>query len=117
MVEHQLPKLPQGSRWWIALVTFVNAGDFLSLFDPEHQGAVGWMSIIARDENALAENLRACLGEAGYQVVEIDEISIVRSFEEINEIDDHLAKNTMQLEPGKNVVWGTIHKYIADGEA
>jgi hypothetical protein len=37
--------------------------------------------------------------------------------EEIEEIDNHLAMNFRETEPGKETVWGTILVYRRGGEA
>ncbi len=41
----------------------------------------------------------------------------VISIEQVSEVDEHLASNIENWETDKATVWGTIHIYLADGEA
>lgn len=59
----------------------------------------------------------AALAEVNLRLVEIGEQRPLVSLKELSKWDDHLAANITALEPGKHVVWGTIHAYLADGEA
>lgn len=113
----ELPALPENMMWWIALVTFEGDGDIQQILDEEIHGAVGWLAAIAADEEDAAECYRLVLDEIGLKTVEIDKIQIVETHDDILYWDDHLSENVANLEPGKRVVWGTIHQYYADGEA
>ena len=116
-MKNDLPKPESGARWWLVLVTFENSGDSLEIFSSEHQGAVGWMAVVAKDEDELVDRLQESLSADGYNFVEGDDLRVVKSIHDIEEIDDYLAANVRELEPAKFVVWGTVHRYLADAEA
>ncbi|HEY4116068.1 MAG TPA: hypothetical protein VGM17_18570 [Rhizomicrobium sp.] len=69
------------------------------------------------DGQGARECIETALKADDLRLVEIDEIREVSSIEDVKGVDEHLAQNVGALEPGKTVVWGTIHAYIADGEA
>jgi hypothetical protein len=50
-------------------------------------------------------------------VIEIEDIQELAAIEDARELDEHLAENMDQWEAGRMTVWGTLHTYIAEGEA
>ena len=47
----------------------------------------------------------------------VPDLHEVFSLSDVEEVDDHLAANLRDIEPGKQTVWGTIHGYKGEGEA
>lgn len=106
------------SDWWMALVTFERRDSTHSdLLPDDAQGAVGWMACRSAVGDTVRDLIERSLKEVALRLVEISDPYCVQSIEEITEVDAHLAENVTALEPGKSVVWGTIHLYRADGEA
>lgn len=104
------------NRTFTALVTFERTDPESDYLPPEAQGAVGYMAILATDEDDLRDALLADLNCVGLRLLEIDEIREINVKILPDAIDDHLADNIRNWEPGKRTVWGTIHIYLADGE-
>ena len=102
---------------FIALVTFENDGDALKLLPEGYQGACGWMAVRAISEEQASDQLRRVLREIDLKVLEIDDLLQVYSLEEIACYDEHLAANVEEWESEQTAVWGTLHVYLADGEA
>jgi hypothetical protein len=102
---------------FIALVTFENSGDVLEILPAECNGACGWMAVKAETDTQVLDALRKELSQIELKLVEVDRVTQVYSTDEIAEYDDHLAVNVAEWEPGKATVWGTIHTYLAEGEA
>lgn len=75
------------------------------------------MAVAARAEDDVVEVLVEALSEVGLQLVEVDDITETSLAEFPRDLDNHLADNVRNWEPNKHAVWGTIHTYIADGEA
>jgi hypothetical protein len=57
------------------------------------------------------------MSEVGLIVLEVGDLEVVSTIDEVEEIDQHLAQNVINLEPGKRTVWGEIHLYYAAAEA
>lgn len=106
-----------GKQWWLALVTFERREAHSEFLPDECQGACGWMGCLVRREGEIRKAIETALAEINLHLVEIGEHRPLNSLDELTEWDDHLAANIVALEPGKHVVWGTIHTYLADGEA
>lgn len=102
---------------YIALVTFERAGETATYLLPEEQGACGYQAISAIDEDDLRNALSQELAEVGLRLVAIDDTREIEVDNLPDDIDDHLAENIRNWEPGKRTVWGTIYTYIGDGEA
>ena len=75
------------------------------------------MGAQAEDEDQLASVFAAELSELGLRLAEIDNIIEVKSLDVVASYDEHLAANMAAWQDGKRTVWGTIHCYLADGEA
>lgn len=61
--------------------------------------------------------LRADFELAHLRILEISEVREIYHADELDELDEHLADNFRRIEEQKSTVWGTIHCYMADGEA
>jgi len=75
------------------------------------------MAIAAADEDAVVDTIRAALNEVELRLVEIDDIAEASLENFPDYLDEHLGENVKSWEPNKRTVWGTIHVYLADGEA
>jgi hypothetical protein len=105
-------------NWWVACVTFERRDEHHTEFLPDHcQGAVGWMAVFTTDNESIRDMLEASLAEVSLRLLQIEDATPAGSFDHVQCLDSHLAMNLVGLEPGKSVVWGTIHTYIGDGEA
>jgi hypothetical protein len=104
-------------RWWVALVTFERREENQEILPDWAHGACGWMVALAPDEVTARELLVRDVEYHGLRVIEIDDEREVFGEDEIEHIDDHLAINFRDIEPGKQTVWGTIHCYKGQGEA
>jgi hypothetical protein len=104
-------------RWWAALVTFERRDEEQEFLPNWAQGASGWMIALAPDEETAHRLLVRDVEHSGFRVLEIKEVVEIFGDDEIEEIDDHLAANFRDLEPGKRTIWGTLHCYTADAEA
>ena len=104
-------------RWWVALVTFERWHDEQDILPDWAHGACGWMVALAPDEEMARHLLQRDVEYQGLRVIEIQNEREVFGEDEIAEIDDHLASNFRDIEPGKQTVWGTIHCYQGEGEA
>ena len=102
-------------NWWAALVTFERTAESQTILPDRAQGAC-WMGCLAQDSDDLRRKIAESLSEAGVRLLEIDNEHEVL-VHDFAEIDEHLSENVHRLEPGKKVVWGTIHVYLADGKA
>jgi hypothetical protein len=105
------------TRIFTALVTFERTAPEVDLLPPEAQGAVGYMAVSATSEDDLRDALVTDLAFVGLRLLEIDEIREIDVQSLPDGLDAHLADNIRQWEPGRRTVWGTIHVYLADGEA
>lgn len=104
-------------RWWLALVTFERRDDQQEILPDWAHGASGWMVALAQDEETARAIIVRDVEYHGLNVIEFDGEREVFGEDEIEEIDDHLAMNFREIEPGKQTVWGTIHCYKGEGEA
>jgi hypothetical protein len=104
-------------RWWVALVTFERRDEEQDILPDWAHGACGWMVALARDEEVARHLLQRDVEYHGLRVIEIENEREVYGEDEIEEIDDHLASNFRDIEPGRQTVWGTIHCYKGEGEA
>ena len=104
-------------RIFTALVTFERTKENNSELPPEAQGACGYMAIEAIDEDDVFDTLRDAMRAVNLDLVDVNEITetSLEAFPE--DLDEHLAENVRKWEPGNRTVWGTIHVYLADGEA
>ncbi|MBL6854140.1 MAG: hypothetical protein ISS15_10855 [Alphaproteobacteria bacterium] len=82
-----------------------------------HQGAAGWMACRSPDGADVKDLIESALKAVGLRLVQITDQATISSREYLQTLDAHLADNVRSLEPGKCVVWGTIHAYLGDGEA
>lgn len=105
------------NKTYTALVTFERIGPESDYLPPEAQGAVGYMAISAFDEDDLRDALLADLKCVGLRLLEIDEVQEINTNYLPDGIDAHLADNIRNWEADRRTVWGTIHVYLADGEA
>ena len=101
----------------MALVTFERREQEQEILPDWAWGACGWMIAIATDEDDARDRLVRDVAQCGLRVVEIDDVREFFDDDEVQEIDDHLALNFRDIEPGKQTVWGTIHGYKGEGEA
>ena len=99
------------------MVTFERRDEEQDILPEWARGACGWMVALAPDEEAARRLLVRDVEYHRLRVVEIDSAREVFGDDEIEEIDDHLAMNFREIEPGKQTVWGTIHCYKGEGEA
>ena len=104
-------------RWWVALVTFERRDEDQDILPEWAHGACGWMVALAPNEETARGLLVRDVEYHGLRVIEIDDEREVFGDDEIEEIDDHLAMNFREMEPGKQTVWGTIHGFKGEGEA
>jgi hypothetical protein len=104
-------------RWWVALVTFERGDGEQDILEPHQQGASGWMACVGRHEADVRQMLANSLMADGLKLVEIERETPVDTAEEVAEFDEHLAENFVARDPLRPTVWGTIHCYLADGEA
>lgn len=105
--------MPEG-RWWIALVTFERRAEDQEILPEWAQGACGWMAALAPDEDEARRLLVRDVEHLGLRVLEIADEREVFDEDEIADVDDHLAANFRDFEPGKRTVWGTLHCYKAE---
>jgi hypothetical protein len=75
------------------------------------------MAITAPDEEGVVEAIRKSLSDVALRLVEVSEIAETTLPDFPDHLDEHLADNVRNWEPDKRTVWGTIHVYLADGEA
>jgi hypothetical protein len=104
-------------RCWAALVTFERREEEQDVLPEWAHGACGWMVALAPDADAARCLLIRDVEYHGLRVIEIHDKREVFGEDEIEEIDNHLATNCREIEPGKQTVWGTIHCYKGEGEA
>jgi hypothetical protein len=104
-------------RWWAAFVTFERRDEDHEFLPDWAQGACGWMLALAPNEETAHRLLVRDVEYSGFRVLEIKDGLEVFGDDEVEKIDDHLAANFRDLEPGKRTIWGTHHCYIAEGEA
>lgn len=104
-------------RRWLGLVAFERARDDQEVLPDWAEGAAGWMVALAPDEDAARRLLVRDTEHHGLRVLEIEKLHECPEAAEIDEIDEHLAANLRDIEPGKQTVWGTLHCYAGEGEA
>ena len=104
-------------RTFTALVTFERTDGTTEVLQSDEQGACGYMAIAAADEDCVINALRAELSELHLRLVEVEQIEEIDCDNLPDNIDEHLAANIRDWEHGRQTVWGTIHVYLADGEA
>ena len=75
------------------------------------------MLVLAPDEETARGLIVRDVEYHGLRAIEIDGEREVFGQDEIEMIDNHLAMNFREVEPGKQTVWGTIHGYKGEGEA
>jgi hypothetical protein len=99
------------------MVTFERRDEHQSVLPEDAQGAVGWMMALAPDGETARHLLVRDVEHCRLRVLEIDKEQEVFGEDEIRKLDEHLATNFREMEPGKRTVWGTIHCYKGEGEA
>ena len=104
------------ARWWVAFVNFERGQGEQCVLEDRFQGAWGWMACLASDADEVRALLAQSLAADGLRLVELDRETPIDT-QDISEIDEHLASNVAALEPGRVSAWGTIHCYLAAGEA
>jgi hypothetical protein len=104
-------------QWWAARVTFERSVQGQDVLPDDVQGACGWMACLAQDKDSIMDRIETALTAVGLKLRELDRVTPICSSEDLRGFDDHLAQNIENVEPGKKVVWGTIHLYRAHGEA
>jgi hypothetical protein len=102
---------------FVALVTFEHDGDDGDHLPLGYQGACGWMAIDADEAEEAVEILRESLAADGLKLVEAERVHAVGGAGQVESLDDHLADNMREWEPGRRTVWGTIHCYVGDRHA
>ena len=108
-------------RWHIALADFVRASknpDFKHVLVDHAYGAFGWFGVLVRAEDQVSKMISDCLAEIGLRVISVEDIQAVIDMDDIGDVDRHLHENILKRPVGDpKVVWGTIHIYLAEGEA
>lgn len=99
---------------YLALVTFEHDGDDGRHLSPGWQGACGWMAVEAEDETEAVDNLAQSLAAVRLKLIEAERIHAVKGAAQARLIDEHLASNMKEWEPGRSAVWGTTHGYVGD---
>ena len=102
---------------YIALVTFERLNSSQCVLDEPYRGAVGWLGVRAICEEECLEQIELSLSAAGLRVLEVEDVTEVKSLLDIEVHDSHLALNVRSSDAGDEVIWGTLHRYLADGEA
>ena len=102
---------------FLALVAFEHDGDNGEHLALSYQGACGWMAINADDSDGAVDVLRESLAADKLKLVEAERIHVVDGAQQAASLDDHLADNMREWEPGRPTVWGTIHCYVGDRHA
>jgi hypothetical protein len=99
---------------FLALVTFEHDGDDGSHLPLGWQGACGWMAVDACDAEEAAHVLATSLAADKLRLVEAERIHAVEGAGQAELLDEHLAENLSEWEPGRRTVWGTIHGYVGN---
>lgn len=105
------------SRIYTALVTYERTSPQTAFLPAEAQGACGYMAIAAPDDDAVIETLQGALSAEALRLVEVSDITETSLQDFPDDLDEHLAENVKNWAANRRTVWGTIHVYIADGEA
>lgn len=103
-------------RFWLALMTFERRDVEQEILPDWARGASGWMVAIAPDEEAARELLVRDVECCGLRILEVDKVREALSHKDVEVVDDHLARNLRQIEPGKQTVWGTVHGYRGEAQ-
>jgi hypothetical protein len=103
-------------RSWLALVTFERRTQDSDILPAWAHGACGWMIGIAPDLATACDRFARDLRYCGMSLLEVEDAREVFDPEDVQEVDDHLAENWREIEPGKQSVWGTLHGYKGEGE-
>jgi len=83
----------------------------------EVQGAGGYMAVKCASEKNIWDKFSEELRQVDLRLLDVENIEEFVSISQVAEIDEHLSKNIENWQAGKATVWGTIHMYLADGEA
>lgn len=75
------------------------------------------MAVLAEDHDSAVQNLRASLHEKKLIVSEVEDIEPFDVQNPPHDLDEHLAQNILRWEDGRSTVWGTLHVFLAEGEA
>ena len=104
-------------RIFVGLVSFLRQEDYQDILSPEVEGAVAWHAGKADSKDQFVAFVTSEIEELGFKVIEIEDIQELAEIEDARELDEQLAENMDQWEAGRMTVWGTLHTYIAEGEA
>ena len=104
-------------RFWLALITFERRNEEQEILPDWAHGACGWMVAVAPDEKTARELLVRDVECCGLRVLQVDQVREAFSHKDIEDVDDHLARNLREIEPGSQTLWGTVHGYKGEGEA
>lgn len=74
------------------------------------------MAAWAVDVEGVRATLARELAAVDLRLLEVDEARPVGA-SEAADLDDRLAENLLNVETGRQTVWGSIHCYAGDGEA
>lgn len=105
------------SRIYTALVTFERTSPETPFLPAEAEGACGYMAIAAPNDGAVVETLRAALSADALRLIDVSDITETSLHDFPDELDEHLAENVRNWDANRRTVWGTIHVYLAEGEA
>jgi hypothetical protein len=99
---------------YLALVTFEHGDDEGDHLPLQYQGACGWMAVDAEDEEEAVDVLAGALAAERLVLVEAELLQAVSGAQDAERVDDHLADNMRDWEPGRRTVWGTIRCYVGN---
>ena len=105
------------STVYAALITFERTEADNDILPEEAQGACCFMATRASDEDDLRNTLAVELREIGLRLVSIDEAQEIDIHDLPGGMDPHLIESIGDWDDETRTVWGTIHTYLADGEA
>ncbi len=76
------------------------------------------MGVLCENQDKVADVIISSLAEIGLRARSVDDIRPIGEIEEFEAINDHLFSNVLaRPKNDPKMVWGTIHIYLADGEA
>ncbi len=102
--------------WWVALITFERTGVAQDILPEDAQGACGGLACLAVDSDGVRDQIALDLRHHGLRLLEVDDERALLDGE-LDDLDERLAENFRTRELEKKTVWGTLHVYVADGEA
>ena len=105
---------------WMALVCFERGRSHIvvaGILPASVRGACGWIAALASDEDLLEAKVERAFELLGLRLLEIGQSHVVDGIDEVEAVDEHLAENVRDWEPGKVFCWGTLDGYRGDGKA